>query len=198
MGNEFLSISTSQYSLPMQFSPIDYSSLTHRSTATSSISIPIPSNGRHIYQYSSILLSHCLPFCRMHSFWIKSRIMSSIVYFCSRVVIVLFAFLFVLFHVRYYQYAECIERNKCFLGDLAVPTFHRFRHVEHVEESPMFSFLSERAVNNSILLMMVDYGYLNMWNNSYRCGNLSQYSNVVIFCLDSKSFQVGYLLSIDG
>ena len=124
--------------------------------------------------------------------------MSSIVSFCSRVVIVLFAFLFVLFHVRYDQYAECIERNKCFLGDLAVPTFHRFRHVEHVEESPMFSFLSERAVNNSILLMMVDYGYLNMWNNSYRCGNLSQYSNVVIFCLDSESFHVGYLLSIDG
>ena len=124
--------------------------------------------------------------------------MSSIVSFCSRVVIVLFAFLFVLFHVHYDQYAECIERNKCYLGDLAVPTIHRFRHVEHVEESPMFSFLSERAVNNSILLMMVDYGYLNMWNNSYRCGNLSQYSNVVIFCLDSKSFQVGYLLSIDG
>lgn len=182
----------------MQFSPIDYSSLTHRSTATSSISIPIPSNGRHIYQYSSILLPHCFLLRRIYSFWIKSRIMSSIVSFCSRVVIVLFAFLFVLFHVRYDRYAECIERNKCFLGDLAVPTFHRFRHVEHVEESPMFSFLSERAVNNSILLMMVDYGYLNMWNNSYRCGNLSQYSNVVIFCLDSKSFQVGYLLSIDG
>ena len=198
MGNEFLSISTSQYSLPMQFSPIDYSSLTHRSTATSSISIPIPSNRRHIYQYSSILLSHCFLLRRIYSFWIKSRIMSSIVSFCSRVVIVLFAFLFVLFHVHYSQYAECIERNKCFLGELAVPTIHRFRHVEHVEESPMFSFLSERAVNNSILLMMVDYGYLNMWNNSYRCGNLSQYSNVVIFCLDSKSFHVGYLLSIDG
>ena len=192
------SISASQHSVSTQFNPIDYSSLTRLSRAISSISIPIPSNGRHIYQYSSILLPHCLPFCWMHSFWIKSRIMSSIVYFCSRVVIVLFAFLFALFHVRYSQYAECIERNKCFLGELAVPTIHRFRHVEHVEESPMFSFLSERAVNNSILLMMVDYGYLNMWNNSYRCGNLSQYSNVVIFCLDSKSFHVGYLLSIDG
>lgn len=198
MGNESPSISTSQYSVSTQFSTIDYSSLTRRSTAISSIPISIPHFGRHIYQYSSILLSHRLPFCRMHDLGIKSRIMSSIVSFCSRVVIVLFAFLFVLFQVRYSQYAECIERNKCFLGDLAMPTFHRFRHVEHVEESPMFSFLSERAVNNSILLMMVDYGYLNMWNNSYRCGNLSQYSNVVIFCLDSKSFQIGYLLSIDG
>ena len=55
-------------------------------------------------------------------------------------------------------------------------------------------FYSQKADNGTILLMMTDYGYLDMFLNSYRVGNLSQYKNLVVLCMDAKSYRV--LLSV--
>ena len=50
--------------------------------------------------------------------------------------------------------------------------------------------LSQKAVDGTILLMMVDYGYLDMFINSYRVGELSQYKNLIVFCLEEQSYRV--------
>ena len=52
-------------------------------------------------------------------------------------------------------------------------------------------YVSRRADNGTILLMMVDYGYLNMFVNSYLYANLSQYQNLVVMCIDERSYNVG-------
>ena len=52
----------------------------------------------------------------------------------------------------------------------------------------MESFLLQRAKNNTLLLMIVDYGYLNMWNNSYLASHLEEYDNLVVFCMDTLSY----------
>lgn len=54
----------------------------------------------------------------------------------------------------------------------------------------MKSFLFHKAQNHTVLLMIADYGYLNMWNNAYIAGNLSRYNNLVVFCLDRESYRV--------
>ena len=54
----------------------------------------------------------------------------------------------------------------------------------------MKSFLYHKAQNHTVLLMIADYGYLNMWNNAYITGNLSHYHNLVVFCLDRESYRV--------
>ena len=65
--------------------------------------------------------------------------------------------------------------------------FHR--RTGPCEHVPLFAFLSNRAINNTILMMIVDYGYLDLWMNSYIAGNLSQYRNLVVFCLDEQSYK---------
>ena len=50
-------------------------------------------------------------------------------------------------------------------------------------------YLSQKAVNGTVLLMMTDYGYMNMFVNSYRVGNLSQYQNLVVLCIDEQSYR---------
>ena len=51
------------------------------------------------------------------------------------------------------------------------------------------NYLSQKAVNGTVLLMMTDYGYMNMFVNSYRVGNLSQYQNLVVLCIDEQSYR---------
>ena len=50
--------------------------------------------------------------------------------------------------------------------------------------------LSQKAINNTVVLMMVDYPYLEMWKNSYHYGHLSSYTNLIIVCLDEVSYRV--------
>ena len=38
--------------------------------------------------------------------------------------------------------------------------------------------------------MIVDYGYLPLLENSYTCGHLANYKNLVILCLDEQSYTV--------
>lgn len=54
----------------------------------------------------------------------------------------------------------------------------------------MESFLFQRAKNNTLLLMIVDYGYLNLWKNSYLASHLEKYDNLVILCMDTLSYTV--------
>ena len=54
---------------------------------------------------------------------------------------------------------------------------------------PLFAILSNVAINNTILMMIVDYGYLDLWRNSNTAGNLSQYKNLIVFCLDEQSYK---------
>lgn len=66
--------------------------------------------------------------------------------------------------------------------------FHR--RTGPCEHVPLFAFLSNRAINNTILMMIVDYAYLDLWRNAYNAGKLSQYKNLVVFCLDEQSYKV--------
>ena len=57
--------------------------------------------------------------------------------------------------------------------------------------SSLFSeLIASKAINNAIILMIVDYGYLPLLENSYTCGHLSDYKNLVILCLDEQSYSV--------
>ena len=56
-------------------------------------------------------------------------------------------------------------------------------------------YLPLRAVNNTVLMNLVDYGYINMWNNSYIYGNLSSYDNLVVVCMDKESYWVMKIIS---
>ena len=55
---------------------------------------------------------------------------------------------------------------------------------------PMFAMLANHAINSTILMMIVDYGYLDLWRNAYNAGKLSQYKNLVVVCLDEQSYKV--------
>lgn len=61
-----------------------------------------------------------------------------------------------------------------------------------VREVSLKDYLSQKAVNGTVLLMMTDYGYMNMFVNSYRVGNLSQYKNLVVLCIDEQSYRVSF------
>lgn len=63
---------------------------------------------------------------------------------------------------------------------------------------PMPAFLSSIAVNNTVLVMIVDYGYIDMWRNSYINGNLSQYKNLAVFCGDKKTYDVISLTTVQS
>ncbi|KAM7455148.1 putative transferase [Blastocystis sp. subtype 1] len=54
---------------------------------------------------------------------------------------------------------------------------------------PLLPMLTSRAINNTVLMMIVDYGYLDLWRNSYNAGNLSQYKNLIVLCLDEQSYK---------
>ena len=53
---------------------------------------------------------------------------------------------------------------------------------------PLLPMLTSLAIDNTILMMIVDYGYLDLWRNSYIAGNLSQHKNLLIVCLDEQSY----------
>ena len=61
-----------------------------------------------------------------------------------------------------------------------------------VREVSLKDYLSQKAVNGTVLLMMTDYGYMNMFVNSYRVGNLSQHQNLVVLCIDEQSYRVSF------
>lgn len=55
------------------------------------------------------------------------------------------------------------------------------------------SIISSNNVNNTVLLMMTDYGYLNHFLNVYYAGNLNQYPNLVVACIDKISYHVYFM-----
>ena len=52
---------------------------------------------------------------------------------------------------------------------------------------PLYAFLSQHAVNNTLLMMIVDSG-----------GHLADYPNLIVFCLDQQSYAVGVERRVDG
>ena len=57
-------------------------------------------------------------------------------------------------------------------------------------KSVSFSFteaIARYSKNNTIFLMLVDSGYFNQFLNAYYVGNLKQYDNLLVVCLDIKS-----------
>ena len=47
--------------------------------------------------------------------------------------------------------------------------------------------IARYSKNNTIFLMLVDSGYFNQFLNAYYIGNLKQYDNLFVVCLDTKS-----------
>ena len=47
--------------------------------------------------------------------------------------------------------------------------------------------IARYSKNNTIFLMLVDRGYFNQFLNAYYVGNLKQYDNLLVVCLDIKS-----------
>ena len=57
-------------------------------------------------------------------------------------------------------------------------------------------FVKSKAVNNTVFVMIVDFGYLRVFLNSYFTSRLWEYPNLVILCLDQRSFNVLFITSI--
>ena len=55
---------------------------------------------------------------------------------------------------------------------------------------PFIQFVKSKAVNNTVFVMIVDFGYLRVFLNSYFTSRLWEYPNLVILCLDQRSFNV--------
>ena len=45
-------------------------------------------------------------------------------------------------------------------------------------------------VNNSILLMLTDLGYLDQFWNTYLYGNFTQYKNLIVACINQEAYEV--------
>ncbi len=45
-------------------------------------------------------------------------------------------------------------------------------------------------MNNSILLMLTDLGYLDQFWNTYLYGNFTQYKNLVVACINQEAYEV--------
>ena len=57
----------------------------------------------------------------------------------------------------------------------------------HSRKSVSYSLTEAIATyskNNTIFLMLVDSGYYNQFLNAYYIGNLKQYDNLLVVCLD--------------
>lgn len=52
------------------------------------------------------------------------------------------------------------------------------------------SLLKRHAVNNTIFLMLTDYGYMDNFLNAYYAGNLREYGNLVVACMDPLAYKV--------
>ena len=53
--------------------------------------------------------------------------------------------------------------------------------------------LSWRSKNNTVFIMITDYGYLSHFYNCYSAGRLSQYDNLIVACLDVDCYNVRVL-----
>lgn len=56
--------------------------------------------------------------------------------------------------------------------------------------------VNKYKVNNTVLLMLTDWGYMNQFWNSYIVSDLKQYSNLVVACLDTQVYEVMIALSM--
>ena len=97
----------------------------------------------------------------------------------------LFVVLFIVYCLSFLPENESVEHS-VLKSSLA---YHK-----GVREVSLQDYLSQKAVNGTVLLMMTDYGYMNMFVNSYRVGNLSQYQNLVVLCIDEQSYRVSALV----
>ena len=54
-------------------------------------------------------------------------------------------------------------------------------------------FIRNKTINNTVLVMVVDFGYLKVFLNSYFTSRLWEYPNLVVLCFDKRSFLVPFL-----
>lgn len=64
----------------------------------------------------------------------------------------------------------------------------------HTLKYDLEGLLKRQAVNNTVFLMITDYGYLDHFINAYYGGSLSQYRNLIVTCLDSLSYHVTLII----
>ena len=48
-----------------------------------------------------------------------------------------------------------------------------------------------KSVNNTVFIMITDYGYLKHFYNCYSAGHLNEYKNLIVVCLDTDCYDVG-------
>lgn len=53
-------------------------------------------------------------------------------------------------------------------------------------------FIRNKTINNTVLVMVVDFGYLKVFLNSYFTSRLWEYPNLVVLCFDKRSFLVPF------
>ena len=47
-----------------------------------------------------------------------------------------------------------------------------------------------KSVNNTVFIMITDYGYLKHFFNCYSAGHLDEYRNLIVVCLDTDCYDV--------
>ena len=101
----------------------------------------------------------------------------------------LFVVLFIVHYLSFFSENERVEYS-VLKSSLA---YHK-----GVREVSLKDYLAQKAVNGTVLLMMTDYGYMDMFVNSYRVGHLSQYKNLVVLCIDKQSYRVSVFALCEG
>lgn len=52
--------------------------------------------------------------------------------------------------------------------------------------------IEKYKVDNSILLMFTNYGFINQFRNTYIASKLMNYKNLIVVCIDKRAYEVSY------
>ena len=66
----------------------------------------------------------------------------------------------------------------------------RYRYSVNSVYNSLHRMLTWRSRNNTVFIMITDYGYLHHFYNCYSAGRLSQYDNLIVACLDVDCYNV--------
>ena len=105
----------------------------------------------------------------------------------------LFVVLFIVHCLSFFPGNESVE-----FSVLKFPLAYHKRKDVRGKEVSYKDYLAQKAVKGTIFLMMTDYGYMDMFVNSYRVGHLSQYKNLVVLCIDKQSYRVSVFALCEG
>lgn len=68
-----------------------------------------------------------------------------------------------------------------------------FAYEKRIKYITLFEAIQRYKVNNTILLMLTDKGYISQFYNSYKANHLNKYSNLVVVCINEDAYNVFFI-----